>query len=269
MNYSAYTAGILAFCVFQSNAAERTMTLEGKGVCQDGHAWSSRPSETRGSYYFIDARAWTWNRQGDGPGITRSFFACDLSGLPPTAKVVRAVLGLYQDQGVAATNETAQHSTMSGSNELVVQRIISPWSERDISWDTQPATTDRNQVIVPASTSPLQDYRIDVTPLLQDALDHHDMSLGMAIKLLHEQPYRAVTFSSNDNTDPDSHPRLVITYEPLEEAAAPTQGHNETTARDRRSVDLPVDDDREPVKGYKPADRSREPMLEWTPKTGQ
>jgi len=269
MNYSACAAGVLACCVFQSAATEQTMTLEGNDVCQDGHAWSSRPSEPRGSFYFIDARAWTWNGQGDGPGITRSFFACDLSELPPTARILRAVLGLYQDKRVANTNKNAQHSTLSGSNALVVQRIISPWSEQDISWNTQPTTTDSNQVIVQASTNPIQDYQIDVTPLLKDALDHNELSLGLALKLLHEQPYRAVAFSSNDNTDPDSHPRLVITYETPEDARKSVRLHHEAAYTDRQSVDRPVDDDREPVNDDPPADHSPEPMLEWTPKTGQ
>jgi len=109
----------------------------------------------------------------------------------------------------------------------------------------------------------------DVTPLLKDALDHNDMSLGLALKLLHEEPYRAVAFSSNDNTDPDSHPRLVITYETSEDARKSVELHHEAADPDRPSVDLPVDDDREPVNDDQPADHRREPMIEWTPKTGQ
>ena len=275
MNDFGRAACVLALCTFQSQAGERTLTLEGQGVCEDGHAWSARPAEPRGSYYFIDARAWTWSGQGDGPGITRSFFSCDLGGLPRNARVLRAVLGLYQDPQLASTNANAQHSTRSGSNALVVQRITAPWSEQTISWNTQPTTTDRNQVLVPASTGPIQDYQIDVTALLKDAVDNHEPHLGLALKLVHETPYRAVVFSSNEGADPGAYPRLVITYETTAPGSPPVAGPQ-----------TPVDDDREPADPSSRLDRkpgadpaaapsappsapppTEAPMIEWTRET--
>ncbi len=213
MGHAKYAFAMLAFCAFQSGAEAQTLTLEGNEMCQDENAFSAKPNELRGSYYYFEARAWTWYAQNLGPGVTRSFFACDLPELLRDTEIVRAVLYLSQDRSVAKSNPVAQHSTLSGSNAVVVQRTVSPWSAEGISWNTQPVTTQNHQVMVPASTNAIQDYQIDVTALLNDALADGETRLGLAMKLVTERHYRAVVFSSSDNVDPESRPRLVVTYE--------------------------------------------------------
>jgi len=210
MHFRKFIFPILAMFVLSNCAKLKTISLQGKDFSKDGHAWSARPNDIRGHFYFFDARAWTWNGQGDGPGVTRSFINFNLSGLPGKSRIINAKLFLYQNK--TSENKDAKHSTLSGSNECVLQRIISPWSDEDISWAKQPKTTTEHQVMIPASISPIQDYAIDITPLIVDIIKEKETSYGLMLRLVNEEAYRAVVFCSTDSDDPSLYPKLVITY---------------------------------------------------------
>jgi len=207
-----YIIILLTLLIFTNCSRIKTITLQGRDSCIDGHAWSARPEEKRGSFYFFGAMAWTWNGQGDGPGVTRSFINYNLSGMPVKAKISKAILYLYQNKGQARENKVAQHSSLSGSNECVLQRITSPWTEENISWATQPQTTSENQVVVPASASGIQDYAIDVTKLVIDILQEKGSSYGFMLRLVDESPYRAMNFCSTNTDDKSLYPKLEIIF---------------------------------------------------------
>jgi hypothetical protein len=203
---------LFTFLIFVNCSKIKTLSLQGRDNCIDGHAWSARPEEKRGSYYYFDARAWTWYGQGDGIGVTRSFINYNLSKLPAKANIIKATLYLYQNKKIANENNVAQHSSLSGSNECILQRIITPWTEENISWDTQPRTTSENQVIIPASTSSVQDYVIDVTQLVIDILKNRESSYGFMMRLADENYYRALVFCSTNTNDVSLYPKLEIIY---------------------------------------------------------
>lgn len=105
------------------------------------------------------------------------------------------------------------HSNLSGSNASVVKRIVSSWSESEVNWVNQPSVTDTSQVFVPQSTSPTENFIINVTNLVKDAAAIGD-SVGFLMKLVDEQYYRALVFASSDNSDSAKWPRLEIEYIP-------------------------------------------------------
>ncbi|NJO89721.1 MAG: DNRLRE domain-containing protein [Chloroflexia bacterium] len=140
--------------------------------------------------------------------IDRSLVQFDLSSIKKGAKIQQAKLYLYGAQKLPSGG----HSSLSGSNEVLIQRITSPWDENSINWSTQPTTSDQNQIITPASKSDYQDYVIDVTNLVQDMVSMPKNSHGFMFRQLTEQYYRRMNFASSDYHDPGKWPKLVISY---------------------------------------------------------
>lgn len=144
--------------------------------------------------------------------MTRSFIEFDLSFLPDKAEIIKATLDLFQNKELAAKYETYRHLKLSGSNLCLLQRIISPWSEETISWNTQPQTTEKNQVVIPESQNEIENYRIDVSQLVRDIINNRSASYGFMVRLVDETPYRSLVFCSTDTPDMNLYPKLTIIY---------------------------------------------------------
>ncbi|MBI2257941.1 MAG: DNRLRE domain-containing protein [Flavobacteriia bacterium] len=157
---------------------------------------------------ILIANAWTFNSVF---GIIRSAIDFNWSLIPENATVSNATLKLYANNGDGGSQEF--HSTLSGSNESILERIISPWSENTISGINQPITTSTNSVNIPSTTSENDDIIINVTSLVNDILQNQNEGHGFLLKLLTEQNYRRLGFCSSDNSDPNKWPEISITFE--------------------------------------------------------
>ncbi len=154
----------------------------------------------------LQANAWTWKGSA---GTRRSLVEFDLSSIPANAVVKNASLSLYYNP----TNGDGKHSQLSGSNEVLIQKVTEAWQENQVTWNTQPAATEVGQVELAASTSETQDYLdIDVKGLVQTMIGDGNNN-GFLIKLKTESHYRRIVFASSDNKNADLHPELVIEYE--------------------------------------------------------
>jgi hypothetical protein len=152
--------------------------------------------------------AWTWS---GNPGVIRSLIQFDLSSIPLAAVITDARLSLYNNP--TSSFFFGQHSSLSGSNESVLQRITAPWDEFSVTWNNQPPTTMLNEVILPQSTSAHEDYlNIDVTTQVNDMFLNPSSNFGFMIRLQTELYYRSMIFASSDNADASLHPKLEITY---------------------------------------------------------
>ena len=182
-----------------------------------------QPNETDGKDAFIssnvldagqgnsaefDASAWTIF---GSPLTIRSLIDFDLSSLPVGTTIQSAQLTLYNNPDAQNGYANGQHVHISGSNEAVLQRIISPWTE-DVAWNNQPITSSQNEVTLVQDTNSYQDYRLDVTNLLQDIIADSSNSFGFLLKLKNETPYRFLAFASSDHPNASLHPKLEICY---------------------------------------------------------
>ena len=111
----------------------------------------------------------------------------DLSAVPASSYVEQATLTLYND----VTFSNTGHSSLSGSNAGWIQKVTGLWNENTITWNNQPAATAVNEVAVPQSTGPNEDYTLDVTALVQDMVAHPSSNFGMMLRLQTEAAYRA------------------------------------------------------------------------------
>lgn len=184
---------------------------------KDAYIHTSHPDCNYGNHFDFMSAAWTVD------GIftrSKSLIDFDLSFLHEDINVIDARLYLYSYNSVS----NGTHSTMSGSNESFLERVIEPWDEYVVTWNNQPSSTSGNRVLLPASVDSIQHYKyIDVTGLISDMLEYPEESHGFVLGLKNPVEYRRLLFSSSDNPDEELHPKLEICYDFITETKEPDE----------------------------------------------
>jgi hypothetical protein len=200
-------AFVLSIFFFNLLHAQTTIVLQPDGALgKDAYIDSRLSTNNYGSHIDFPAIAWT---NGQTPVNVRGLISFDFSGIPNGATINTASLSLYSYNSPA----NGSHSNQSGSNQSILSRVTSSWDENSVNWNNQPSITSQNQVILPASTSAIQDYlNMDVTNMVQDMINDPANSYGFLLKLATEQYYRRMVFASSDNSNALLHPKLEITY---------------------------------------------------------
>jgi hypothetical protein len=170
---------------------------------------------------ITDFMACAWTNSGNVANI-RGLIHFDLSAIPAGATITHAHLNLFFNP----TSLNDGHSTLSGPNTCLLQRITSPWDETTVTWDTQPTTTTVGQVLIPATTTNNQNYgNINVTGLIDYFYNNPSQNYGMMLRQQTEVYYRSMLFASSDHTNPLLWPELIVYYAPpvgIEDHAAMT-----------------------------------------------
>lgn len=153
----------------------------------------------------VDLIATQWDFSGE-PGTVRSLLQFDLSSIPKGAEVTDARLSLYYN------DQSATHG-QAGNNAAYLRRLIQPWEENTVAWNMQPWYTTDNEVLLPASTTPDQDYEnIDVTQLVRDMLMYPNTSFGFMLMLQMEEGMNSIKFYSSDGPSAFERPKLQVTW---------------------------------------------------------
>ncbi len=178
----------------------------GDPLSSDAFLASDAPMNNYGTHPEIAAISWTCQST---PCFARGLLNFDFSQLPQGAVINSAVLNLFANTNPQNGNGIA----MQGNNTSVLQRVVSPWTENGVSWFTQPNTTNLNEVYLPQSSSPFQDYTgINITNLVKDLLNNLSGSYGFLLQLLNESGYTTMTFASGDYFQSALHPTLEICF---------------------------------------------------------
>ncbi|MFN3405288.1 MAG: DNRLRE domain-containing protein [Cytophagaceae bacterium] len=166
------------------------------------------PTNTTNYGHDTDLPAMEWTFSGS-EGTKQSLLDFDLTSIPQNAVISSAKLSLYHATGSGDDG----HSTLSGSNEVLIRRVTSAWEENIVTWNTKPSTTSQNEVTIPASTSSTQNFPdLDVTELVKDMLDDLSGSHGFMFEIKTKSYYRKMIFASGDHSNPELHPKLEITF---------------------------------------------------------
>lgn len=154
----------------------------------------------------LPASYWT---NGGSPVEVRSLFKLDLSGIPSGATIVSAKLSLYAVPN--PVNGDGVHAHYGSYNAIYIRRITGDWSVSDLSWNNQPATSQVNELELPATNNCFQNYiNLDVTDLVNDMLLNGNY--GMMLQLKDLNLYNIQNFASSKHTDASKHPKLILEY---------------------------------------------------------
>jgi hypothetical protein len=210
INKNNLTAIVFLLFTFLNANGQTTITLQPNASLGNDallHGLSSQVNVNYGHNPQLAAGALTF---GGVPGIIRNVLDFDLYSIPNGAIINSAYLSLYAWD---SNTGLGQHSTFSGSNKSLLQRITSTWNESSITWNNQLTTTTANQIYLPASTSTTQNYlNIDVSNLVQDMTNNPSTSFVFLLRLQNESYYRRLNFASSDHNNSGLHPKLVISY---------------------------------------------------------
>jgi PKD repeat protein len=196
---------ILTFSLLQTATAQTTIVLQPGPEGKDAQLWTINPNTNYG--YSPKFVCMGWTHYGE-PGVNRALVDFDLSVIPENAEITEAKLSFYF---VCLEPNYFGHT---GNNEAYLQLITEPWEEDDVTWNKQPSTTTADQLYLPPSTDPYQDYTdIDVTGLIHKLYTEPDTYHGLMLRLINEYPYQCLLFASSDYNDTiEFRPRLEITY---------------------------------------------------------
>ncbi|MBX7041678.1 MAG: DNRLRE domain-containing protein [Ignavibacteria bacterium] len=197
---------ILALLISGAASGQNVISIRlGPETGQDCNIASYIPDTPLPLYPDMVAAAWTY--QGEF-NLWRPLFKFNLRGVPARAQIQSARLSLFG-------NPYPVSALHSGANKSYIRRVTSAWDHNSVTWETQPDFSTVDQVELPQSTSPVQDYpNIDVTDLVREMLRDSTTNFGFVIMNRTENIYRSMNFASSDCIDSTKRPLLVISYMP-------------------------------------------------------
>jgi hypothetical protein len=199
---------------------------------KDAMISKSLPENNFGDYPFFEAIAIEPWRSDIQNQLTRSLIRWDLNQLPKSATIRKAIMTLYYPDNWVdpVINDTIKYGNIGGVDSTIIpesypcavlQRIVSPWEEYEVTWINQPETTEEGQVFLPLKyymmnstcvncfVSPVYE-EIDVTSLLTNTSG--TAMYGMMFKLVKEEYLQWFRFASSDFKTPELFPKLEIYY---------------------------------------------------------
>jgi len=94
----------------------------------------------------------------------------------------------------------------------VLQQIVEPWEESEVTWNTQPKTIEANQVYIPPFIRNVNRIEVDVTRLFVPVNEIAAPNYGMLFRLWPTDHFPGFRFASSDFPDATMWPKLTIYY---------------------------------------------------------
>jgi hypothetical protein len=193
----------------------RTLVLQpGPEKGKDAMISNLEPDKNFGDYKYFEA---TFLSE---PILTvmrsnRSLIWFNTDSLPKSAIIKKVTLGLHYDLPIPFDNTFVTDIYPSSGIVWyggVLQQIIEPWEESKVTWNSQPKTTEANQVFIPPFIRNTNFIEVDVTKLFVPANASVLPNYGMLFKLWPTDKFPGFRFASSDFADPGMRPRLTIFY---------------------------------------------------------
>jgi len=197
--------------ILSQNSYDTLFLKPGPDEGKDVLIRSVYPNTNEGDHFDFMSMAGTISYE---PFVNRSLIEFDLGNIPDSAIVLEAKLSFYYSEQTGGPGH-------QGINESYLLKINEAWDEHTVTWNTQPSVSFVNPVYLPTSTSQFQDYlNIDVTDLISELIHFPDLFHGFSIRLINEEPYKTMTFSSSDQMNPSRWPELEVIYIICQESIA-------------------------------------------------
>ncbi|MBP6385397.1 MAG: DNRLRE domain-containing protein [Pseudarcicella sp.] len=152
---------------------------------------------------------YTWTQNGI-INTRRCYLEFDMSSIKTNAIIDSAKLSLYYSTGQLNIT-TFPLKTHTGDNELMIQRVIEPWSAKDVDWVTQPNTSLKGVAYVESAKNETQDFlNINVSAIVK--AQHKTKNYGFCIRHKEEEPYKITLITTFKEANPERRPKLEIFY---------------------------------------------------------
>jgi hypothetical protein len=171
------------------------------------------PDRNFGDYKYFEATFLT------EPVLTvmrsnRSLIYFNMDSLPKSASIQKVTLRLTYDLPIPwdSTNIVPDPSTGVAFYGAVLQQIIEPWDEHQVTWNTQPKTTEFNQVFLYPFILNTNVIEVDVTGLFVNPSASMLPNYGMLFRLWPDDKFPGFRFASSDYAEAYMRPKLIIQY---------------------------------------------------------
>ena len=145
----------------------------------------------------------------------RSLIWFNLNSLPKSAIIKKVTLQLHYDLPVPFDPvylTDTDPSTGVARYGAVLQQIVESWEEDKVTWNTQPKTTEANQVFISPFNLNVNFITVDVTRLFVPVNEIAAANYGMFFKLWPTERFPGFRFASSDYSDATMRPKLTIYY---------------------------------------------------------
>lgn len=168
------------------------------------------PNKNYGQNHEFSLYGWT---KGGEPTIAREFIDFDLSKVQPNAVVHYAELCLFNSPYSRNAHRNGDHVGLDSIDGGIVERVVEPWEEFELTWNSMPKTDDDVQILFDRPKEIKGNLRIDVTDLVREMVKDPEGSHGFAIRLKNENYYRALILGSSDCPDSTLWPALKLSIQ--------------------------------------------------------
>jgi hypothetical protein len=145
----------------------------------------------------------------------RSLIYFDMDSLPKSASIQKVILRLTYDLPVPFNDSIYIKPDPSTGVEFygaVLQQVIEPWDEHKVTWNSQPKTTEFNQVFIYPFILNTNVIEVDVTGLFVNPSASMLPNWGMLFRLWPRDEFPGFRFASSDYAEPYMRPKLIIHY---------------------------------------------------------
>ncbi len=171
-----------------------------------------------GDNIMMQCNAWTYSFLDCGVGINRAMIKFDLNTPLSSNQIYdgRAELLLYFPD--VNNQETQNFMGSATDNMLYVNLISENWQENAVTWNNQPDVLPGYSVLVPSTNNipSFDDYQISVGDLVSFWFCNPEQNYGFKLRLVNEEYYRRVSFSTKEYNNPENHPKLVCHFATIE-----------------------------------------------------
>jgi hypothetical protein len=146
----------------------------------------------------------------------RSLISFNLDTLPKSAVIKKVLLHLSFDLPIPFDSTYLTNTLLSSGITGyggVLQQIVEPWEEYNVTWSTEPKIIETNQVFIAPFIRNANFIDVDVTRLFIPATtETASPNYGMLFRLWPTDKFPGFRFASSDFPEPKMRPRLTIYY---------------------------------------------------------
>ncbi len=199
MKYISITILVM---IYSFGFAQKVVLQPGGNEGLDASVFSLEPDANYGIYSDFIAFDWTFFGER---GYGKSFIKFDLDNLPKNIEITSAKLSLFYS--------TSTNQGQAGENACFLKKVLSNWSEDEITWNNQPKVSDNEFIYLRKSTISSEDYLdIDITDLAQFWVKNPDKNFGLSMELENSVLFSSLKFFSSDGPFSGLRPKLIIEY---------------------------------------------------------